>query len=225
MPLIVLTGYPSSGKSTLSVEIKNFLLAKLQQEGDTRKVTVVSDSDNLDWEGRDSTYSSIAKEKELRAWLRSEIQRHLSLNHIVLLDCAAYIKGFRYEIYCIAKEAKTQYCVVEVLLDQDICWKRNEKVIANRLDSRNQVVTNDGACEDPLAGYSRQTFDALIFRYEKCDERNRWDSPLFRLYKPDDKLNLDDLYKLITKQEPLAPNKCTSLASSTTTIYKPKSET
>lgn len=222
MPLIVVTGYPSSGKSTLSGQIKDFLQARLKDDGDTREVKIVSDSKSLDWEGRDCIYSSVVKEKELRAWLRSEIQRYLSLKNIVILDSAAYIKGFRYEVYCIAKEARTQFCVVETLIDQETCWSWNEKVIADRPTAGSAPDANDGDDYEPLAGYSRQTFDALIFRYERCDEKNRWDSPLFRLSRAEEKLNLVELYSILTKRDPLAPNKCTSLASTTTTIYKPK---
>lgn len=210
MPLILVTGLPSSGKSKISASIFEYFKSKLQQEGDSRQVKIVSDSDILDWDGRDTIYMSIPKEKELRGWLRAEVQRYINLNNIVILDAAAYIKGFRYELHCLTKEAKTQYCVVERLIEPETCWTWNEESLKKNVDP-----------ELPGPGYNRKTFDALVMRYEKCDENNRWDSPLFRLTSETDELNLEELYNIITRDEPLVPNKCTSLSSTTRTIFKP----
>lgn len=215
MPLIIVTGLPSSGKSTTSEEILNYLQSKLKQDGDQRQVRIVSDTDTLDWDGRDAIFSSISKEKDLRGWLKAEAQRYVNLNQIVILDAAAYIKGFRYELYCMSKEAKTHYCVVEKLLDRDLCWKWNQE----RLAKLNNTV--DGEADAPRPCYDRSTFDALLLRYEMCDEENRWDSPLFRLTSESDKLDIEKLHHLITKEDPLAPNKCTLTSTTTSTIYKP----
>lgn len=211
MPLILVTGLPCSGKTKLSGSIYDYLKAKLKQEGDTRQVKIVSDSDNLDWDGRNVIYMSIPKEKELRGWLRAEVQRYINLDNVVILDAAAYIKGFRYELHCLTKEAKTQYCVVERFIDPEKCWSWNEE----------QLREQERDTDLPEPGYNKQTFDALVMRYEKCDENNRWDSPLFRLTSESDQLNLEELYNIIIKEEPLIPNKCTSLSSTTTTIFKP----
>lgn len=211
MPLILVTGLPSSGKTRLSNEISEYFKKRFEQEDTPRQVKIITDSDNLDWDGRNIIYMSIPKEKELRGWLRAEVQRHINLSNIVILDAAAYIKGFRYELYCLSKEAKTQYCVVERSIDPEVCWRWNEQSLEEH--------EKDPDLPDP--GYNRQTFDALVMRYEKCDENNRWDSPLFRLTSENDELNLEELYNIITTEEPLIPNKCTSLSSTTTTIYKP----
>jgi len=195
MPLILVTGLPSSGKSETAKIIFQFLKERLEQH-DPRKVRIVSDSDVLDWDGRDTIYSSIAKEKELRGWLRAEAQRYVNLNQIVILDAAAYIKGFRYEIFCLCKEAQTQYCVVERLISSDVCWNWNKL-------------------------YSRETFDGLVMRYEECDQKNRWDSPLFKMRSESETLDLEAIYREAIEEDPLRSNKCTSLASSTVTVYKP----
>lgn len=217
MPLILVTGFPSSGKTRIATEIFNYIKQRLEQEGDTHHVKIVSDSDNLDWDGRNIIYMSIPKEKELRGWLRAEAQRYINLNQIVILDAATYIKGFRYELYCMSKEAKTQYCIVERLINKDICWRWNEQMLTER--SREDDDSNE--LDSPVPGYTKETFEALVMRYEKCDESNRWDSPLFRLESENDHLNLEELYNIVTKGEPLVPNKCTTLTSTTTTIYKP----
>lgn len=216
MPLIIVTGTPCSGKTRTAAHIKEYFEHRLQEDNLKRHVRIVSDSDNLDWEGRDKIYSSIPKEKELRGWLRAEVQRYVNLNQIVILDAAAYIKGFRYELHCLAKEAKTQYCIVEKLIDTETCWKWNE-------ERNNEWASNDDHDpDDPSPGYKRETFDALLLRYEKCDENNRWDSPLFRFTSDDtEQATLEKIYDAIIKAEPLLPNKSTTQLMSTTTIYKP----
>lgn len=216
MPLILVTGVPCSGKTKTAECLKKHIEKRLKEDNLARHVRIVTDSDNLDWDGRDNIYMSILKEKELRGWLRAETQRYVNLNQIVILDAAAYIKGFRYELHCLAKEARTQYCVVEKLLDPETCWKWNE-------ERHNQWASDDDRDQDePSPGYKRETYNALLLRYEKCDESNRWDSPLLRITSDDIGLSrLDKIYHIITKEEPLLPNKSTTQLMSTTTIYKP----
>lgn len=212
MPLILVTGLPSSGKSKTAAEIGQFLEGRLKEESNQAKVTIVSDTDILDWDGRNDIYMSIAKEKDLRGWLKAEALRYVNLNHVVILDASAYIKGFRYEIFCLVKEAKTQYCIVEKLIDVDTCWNWN----------RQRMISNDEKdSNEQSPHYSKETFDALVMRYEKCDENNRWDSPIFRIHDIHDQLNMEELYEIVTKDKPLAPNKCISLSANTTTIFKP----
>lgn len=188
---------------------------RLTEQNDPRKVRIVTDDDSLNWDGRDCIFGSIAKEKDFRSSLRSEASRYVNLNQIVILDAAAYIKGFRYELHCMAKEAKTQYCIVELLVDTDLCWKWNQKRMERRQLDR---LNNPDA---PDVGYQRNTFDALLMRYEKCDENNRWDSPLFRITDEIDESTLEKVFETITKDEPLVPNKSTTKLMSTTTIFKP----
>lgn len=215
MPLIIVTGLPSSGKSETAKFLYDQLKIRLAQENDPRHLRIVSDSDTLDWDGRDVIYMSIAKEKELRSWLRAEVQRYINLNQIVILDSSSYIKGFRYELFCTSKEAKTQYCIVERLIDKNLCWQWNEKRLAEHADE-----SSDLDPDAPKPSYSRETFDALLLRYEACDESNRWDSPLFRITTPEDQLNIDRIFHIVTREEPLVPNKCTQTTTSSSTIYK-----
>lgn len=215
MPLIIVTGLPCSGKSTTSKNIAECLGARLTKDGDLRQVRIVSDSDTLDWDGRNSIFTSIPKEKELRSWLKAEAQRYINLNQIVILDCAAYIKGFRYELYCMTKEAKTQYAVVEKRLSRSTCLDWNSQ----RAERHDLDKTKDP--DEPSPAYDSEVFDALMMRYEECDDSNRWDSPLFRLRDAEESLDMEKLYDSITKENPLAPNKCTLTSTTTSTIYKP----
>ena len=52
------------------------------------------------------------EEKDARAKEMSAIKRMLSQNSIVIVDCLNYIKGYRYQIYCESKAARTTSCVV-----------------------------------------------------------------------------------------------------------------
>lgn len=212
MALVIVTGLPCSGKSILAKKIETYLRDKIKNT----TIRLVSDQEQLEWEGKNSIYMSIAKEKELRAWLKSEARRYINLNQVVILDCAAYIKGFRYELFCIAKEAKGHYCVVENLVDAELCWKWNEDL---RDKCKEDKTYENGDVPEPY--YNRETFDALIMRYEKCDESNRWDSPLFRDLNDNEK-NLEKLFNIITDRKPLDPNKCTSLSTTSKSIFKPE---
>lgn len=212
MPLVLLTGLPSSGKTTLAQKLLAEFQKRIEEKNLKKHVRIVSDTDQLDWDGRNVIYNSIPKEKELRGWIRSEAQRYVNLDNIVILDVAAYIKGFRYELYCMTKEANTQYCVIECFPPIEICRKWNDELVAKLI----KEGIEDGS---PEPGYNKATFDGLIMRYEKCDETNRWDSPLFRLDPMQDTLNLNDIFDHISKGEPLIPNKSTSLTRTTSTIY------
>lgn len=55
-------------------------------------------------------------EKPARGALFTALQRHLSNDHIIIVDSLNYIKGFRYQMYCAAREAKIRVCTVRDLL-------------------------------------------------------------------------------------------------------------
>lgn len=40
------------------------------------------------------------------------MEKNLVGNNIVIADSLNYIKGYRYQMYCIAREQKTTYCVI-----------------------------------------------------------------------------------------------------------------
>ena len=52
------------------------------------------------------------REKNLRAALRSAVDRTLHTGAIVIADSNNFIKGFRYELWCAARAAKARYCLV-----------------------------------------------------------------------------------------------------------------
>ncbi|XP_036613712.1 protein KTI12 homolog [Trichosurus vulpecula] len=112
MPLVVLCGLPDSGRSRRADELRSAL------EAEGRPVTVVRDADVLGPGGPEAlreAYSDSTREKALRAALKASVERDLGPRAVVLLDSLNYIKGFRYELYCLARAARTPLCLLYCL--------------------------------------------------------------------------------------------------------------
>ncbi|CAJ0601581.1 unnamed protein product [Cylicocyclus nassatus] len=154
MPLLLVTGYPACGKSTIVKRIHDYF------NGQKKEVIIVCDDDYPSLDRND--YNNATKEKEMRSFVRSSLQKSLSQNTIVICDALNYIKGYRYELFLIAKLCKTTYAVLYCHAAEDTCkWLNSEK-------------------EEHLR-YKDVVISELIARYEKPDPRNRWDSPLFEV--------------------------------------------
>uniref|UniRef100_A0A8D1KJ62 Protein KTI12 homolog n=1 Tax=Sus scrofa TaxID=9823 RepID=A0A8D1KJ62_PIG len=105
MPLVVFCGLPYTGKSRRAEELRRALAA----EG--RAVYLVDEAAVLGAEDA-TVYGDSAREKALRGALRAAVERRLSRHDVVIIDSLNYIKGFRYELYCLARAARTTLCVV-----------------------------------------------------------------------------------------------------------------
>ncbi|KAJ8036224.1 Protein KTI12-like [Holothuria leucospilota] len=194
MPLIVMCGIPSSGKTTRTNEIKKHL------ELMKKIVVVVGDHVmNLD---KNSVYADSKKEVGVRGDLRSAVLREISKDSVVILDSLNYIKGFRYELFCGIKSAQTPHCVVHCDVSQEDASKWNS------LRPENER-------------YSQDVFDALVMRFEPPIGKNRWDKPLFSL-KKDDELNGDEIHSALFEKRPPARNMSTvsQPLSSTNFLYE-----
>lgn len=127
MALITISGYPSSGKSRRAYQIKSHLESRLQDpsyEGPKLKVVVISDESlhisRSAYNG--SPYQLIPVplwfeidsklEKPARGALFTAMQRQLGKDTILIMDGLNYIKGFRYQMYCAARELKLRVCTV-----------------------------------------------------------------------------------------------------------------
>ncbi|XP_061577839.1 protein KTI12 homolog [Cololabis saira] len=182
MPLIVMCGYPCSGKTRRAEELKAYF-----DENTERRVIIVGDG-VLGVE-RNHVYADSQNEKKLRASLKAEVERKVSKDDIVILDSLNYIKGYRYELFCLIKHAQTPHCLVYCLTsdEQSSCWNTNR---------------------DAAEQYNQETLDALVQRFEAPDSRNRWDSPLFTILK-DDELPLQDISDALFKRKAPRPNQST----------------
>lgn len=152
MPLVVVCGQPSSGKSTVAAQLASAF-------GCCGLDVALVDEPSLHF-SRDTSYDSTVNEKNTRAKLRSEVERAVSRTGITIMDTLNNIKGYRYELWCLARAAGTRYCMVHVDTPVETCrsW-------------------NDARPEDQR--YPPAIFEDLAGRFERPDSRNRWDSPLF----------------------------------------------
>jgi len=154
MPLIVLCGHPCSGKSGFAQRLR----AALEALG---KSVVLVDEPSLHLE-RNNSYKDSANEKQARGTLKSMVEQTVSRTKFVIFDSLNNIKGYRYELWCIARASGTRYCMIHSSTPADVSREWNA---ARR---------NDG-----LPSYSDEVFEDLVSRMETPDPRNRWDSPLF----------------------------------------------
>ncbi|XP_073240983.1 protein KTI12 homolog isoform X1 [Porites lutea] len=180
MPLVVMCGYPCSGKSKRAKELKNHF------EVSRGKTVHLAGDESLNLE-RNAVYSVSANEKEARGLLKSAVERLISRDDIVILDSLNYIKGYRYELYCVAKAHKTTHCIVHCDTSKEKCREWNS--------------TREN-------GYDEEILDALVMRFEAPESRNRWDSPLFVIQVGDD-LPLDSIYDALINRIPPPPNQAT----------------
>lgn len=62
-----------------------------------------------------------------RGKIKFEVEKNLIDGRVVIADSMNYIKGYRYQMYCIAREVKTTYCVVYCNSTPDKCIEFNAK--------------------------------------------------------------------------------------------------
>lgn len=181
MPLVILCGYPSSGKTTLAHHLKSFLDTKLLEGalGNCKAVHIVNE-EFLKVPTNDYFMSKpqrrkrtrrqyfilyfllfrldVNEEKKVRAALLAASERFVSKDTIVILDSLNYIKGFRYQLYCQARAASTPHLVIHCQARESTCRLWNQ--------SKERV-------------YPSEQLEDLILRFEAPNNQNKWDSPLF----------------------------------------------
>lgn len=218
MPLVVLCGYPASGKTTRALELKRYLEAFLKD----RLVVVVSTThppsssvadpfkirpdvilinDESLTIKRNESYSNADEEKKARGAMISAVERHLTKEDVVICDGMNYIKGFRYQLYCITRAIGTPHCVVQCSLPVDTARKWNTQKEGD--------------------SYSETLFEELYSRFEEPIDRNRWDSPLFTVFPEDSFIKTfgNSIIDAIILRKPPPPNLSTIVKPSTESNY------
>ncbi|XP_043861285.1 protein KTI12 homolog [Dromiciops gliroides] len=166
MPLVVLCGLPDSGRSQRADELRRAL------EAEGRPVTVVRDADVLgagESAALREAYSDPTREKALRAALKASVERVLGPRAVVLLDSLNYIKGFRYELYCLARAARTPLCLLYCLKPRAPGLREEEE------DSHPQAGAAPGswrprAAEQEHGPQAGDTQEDRAPRQEACEE-------------------------------------------------------
>lgn len=150
MALVVICGLPCSGKSTFSGRLLDRMSA-------TSAPTVI-DEPSLHL-NRDESYRDATAEKRTRGQLKAAVDRALAKGRIVFLDSINSIKGYRYEIWCLARAAGVKYCLVHCITPAATAqqWNRARQA----------------------SSYSEAVFSDLAGRFESPDSKNRWEQPLF----------------------------------------------
>jgi protein KTI12 len=180
--------------------------------------------------------SANASEKDARAAVYGAVKRVLSPRDIVVLDGPNYIKGWRYQLYCEAKNVRTGSCLLQVGAGVERARGVNEARLERR---RARVeggkaegdVKGEGEGEEVTKGeeikkegeeedgddepYEPSNWDNLVFRYEEPNPMTRWDSPLFTLVWDDDETQTQKVFDQIwdaiagEARKPVRPNQST----------------
>lgn len=175
---MVLCGLPGSGKTRRAEELRRALAV----EG--HAVYVVDDTSALGAQAA-GAYGDSAKEKELRGALRASVERWLSPRAVVLLDSVNHVGGFRYELYCLARAARTPLCLLYCVRPGEAAEIRGP------------------------AGSEAELGESQVLRFEPPDPRRRWDRPLFTVLGPEEPLPLAEIRAALFEDPAPPPHQST----------------
>lgn len=184
-----MTGYPTSGKTHRAKQLVDYFESRIRSDDapgppppprvhhitDARLHIARSAYDLRGGGGGGGARSANAAEKDARAAVLAAAKRALGPRDVVVLDAAAgnYIKGWRYQLWCEAKAARSTCCVVRVGTAVEAARAVNER----RLERVRQGGANDD--DDDERPYEPAVWENLVFRYEEPSGMARWDRPLF----------------------------------------------
>ncbi|TIA86989.1 hypothetical protein E3P99_03472 [Wallemia hederae] len=186
MALVIVTGLPASGKTTRSQQLYDYLQPRLADisassqgtlKGRNLSVRIVSEHD---YDHDREIYRDTRLEKPARGAIFAAVERYLDKNTIVICDAPNYIKGFRYQLYCTAREVGALNMTLWTIATTDQARELNRQ----RDD-----------------GYSSQVFEELAYRYEEPNGTSRWDQPLISVLLQDKDLNYAQITDILTTQK------------------------
>ena len=160
MPLVMLVGRPSSGKTSIACQIE----AVIKQLDPGRSIDILDDRSIMSAsQSKSDCYRDSKQEKMTLGALRSSVERRLSKSTVLIFDSLNMIKGYRYEIWALARQIGTRCCVVSIETGAETCKAWN-------------------AARDFEERYETAVMDDLVGRLERPDSIRRWESPLFSVY-------------------------------------------
>ncbi|KAK2737956.1 hypothetical protein FQN57_007310 [Myotisia sp. PD_48] len=230
--LIVLTGYPCSGLTYRAQQLATFLddlqSTSLPASSKSRyKIHIVTSHDKAHPR---TVYDTARSEKQARAVVYGRVKRLLGRDSIVIIDGMNYIKGWRYQLWCESKEARTTACVVHVGTPIDQCVAINEARLKRQAVEKQAEahISSQGAAQQDLSQcntdnaensnqaptiptrkqeedkeepYPPELLTNLIYRYEEPSTSSRWDKPLFTVPWSDPTPPVEDIWFAITGQQ------------------------
>ena len=192
MPSLVLTGHPCAGKTAFARLLAARAL-RHPSRGAVSRVVHIRESAACPDQTKAACYADARAEQTTRAALKAEFDRAVASSRggddddaLVLLDSLNYIKGYRYELYCISKAAGTRHGTVWITAGdggEDRAKRRNRE----RKESQTQRRSGDRAAGQgngsDAEGYYEddETMDGLVLRFEPPDDKNRWENPLYKV--------------------------------------------
>ena len=174
MPLVMVAGQPSSGKTTIARQLAAMLrerMATAAAEGSPLDVTdvIIVDEPSLHL-NRNECYVDMVQEKMARGAIRAATDRSLTKRTIVIVDSLNNIKGYRYELWCISRAMGTRHCCLFVDTPLETCRAWNA-ARAHR----------DGDGDGDGEPWVPEVMEDLAGRFETPTGWNRWDAPLFTI--------------------------------------------
>ncbi|XWS34181.1 hypothetical protein CRYUN_Cryun21dG0018400 [Craigia yunnanensis] len=151
MALVVICGQPCSGKSTAAK-----CLAEALNESECKQtVRIINETSfHLD---RNQSYANMPAEKNLRGVLRSEVDRSVSKDNIIIVNSLNSIKGYRYELWCLARAAGIRYFVLYCDVEEAQCRKWNEE-----RREKGEAAYNDVIFEDLVKRATQEVINAIV---------------------------------------------------------------
>ncbi|SHO77303.1 Similar to S.cerevisiae protein KTI12 (Protein that plays a role in modification of tRNA wobble nucleosides) [Malassezia sympodialis ATCC 42132] len=208
MALLVVTGLPSSGRSTRVDELARFLEPKIADHATLSQVKIVRGEDvHADL----SVYESQKSESRARAAYLSAVRRALNQRTIVIADGGPglNIKGSRYELWCATRELGLRCATLYVACPVDLgrSWNQERRAAGHM-------------------AYTDTCFDELAFRFEEPTSDARWHRPLFTAVSSclDNKLEilptpLEEIWEALTQSAVQPPKSVTLVRKKTANNY------
>ncbi|KAI3379275.1 hypothetical protein SNEBB_010900 [Seison nebaliae] len=196
-----MVGNMMSGKTEFVRKLKNFI----EEDENYSNVHLVDEDELLKTinMSKEAMYLDKDNEKQHRALIKGNIVHHLDQEKIVIVDAANYIKGYRYELYCLCKERETTQCLILMNVGIDELLRRNHS----------------------LKTYHSSTIEAVQQRFEYPSVDDRWELPLIEIFNSYNeekiKLSMKQVLNLIIdgmKQKPNMATLPTTIVSSTNII-------
>ncbi|XP_037808349.1 protein KTI12 homolog [Lucilia sericata] len=213
MPLIVISGYPASGKTKRALELQKFF----EEKG--KRVHHISENKAIPKAGfhKNVYFADSQKEKVVRSDLKSEALRLLDKESVVILDAGNYIKGYRYELFCATKAARSTQCTLFCGIQKQRAWEFNQQRSGEEVLDLAKV-DDVSKLDNSNIPYSQEIFEGLCMRFEEPHGNCRWDSPLFVSF-PDDNLEFEAIFSALFESKPLPPNQSTQNPPLSSTNY------